>query len=71
MSQGMQFGEVLEAADHLSPDEQQQLIVILNNRLTQAARQNIVNDVKEADAEFTAGECRVVTPAELMREIQK
>jgi hypothetical protein len=35
----MPFGEVLEAADHLSMDEQQELIAVLARRLAQAGRQ--------------------------------
>jgi len=34
----MRFGEVLEAADRLSPEEQQALIDILHRRLAEAGR---------------------------------
>jgi hypothetical protein len=67
----MPFGEVLDAADHLSLDEQQQLVEILNLRLAQAARARLVADVQEARAEFAEGRSVPATPDELMREILK
>ena len=65
------FGEVLEAADRLSLDEQEELIAILHRRLAQAARQRLVADVQEARQEFAEGRCSPATPDELMREILK
>jgi len=62
------FGEVLEAADRLSLDEQEELIAILHRRLAQAARQRLVADVQEARQEFAEGRCSPGTPDELMRE---
>jgi hypothetical protein len=69
MDQTMPFGEVLEAADRLSPDEQQELIAILHRRLAQAGRQQIAADIQDARQEFAAGKCRPATPEEIMREI--
>ena len=65
------FGEVLEAADHLSQDEQEELIAVLRRRLTQAARQRLAAEVREARQEFAEGRCLPATPEELMREISK
>jgi hypothetical protein len=67
----MPFGEVLEAADRLSQDEQEELIAILQRRLVQAARQQLAADVQEARREFAEGRCLPATPDELMREILK
>jgi hypothetical protein len=71
MTQLTPFGEVLEAADRLSLDEQEELIAILHRRLAQAARQRLVADVQEARQEFAEGRCSPATPDELMREILK
>ena len=71
MTQVWPFGDVLEAADHLSHDEQEQLIAILHRRLTQAARQRLVAEVQETRKEFAEGGCSPATPGELMREILK
>ena len=67
----MPFGQVLEAADQLSQDEQQQLVEILNLRLAQAARARLAADVQEARAEFAEGRSVPATPEEVMREIMK
>jgi hypothetical protein len=69
MTPVMPFGEVLEAADQLCPDEQQALIAILCRRLAQAGRRQLAAEVQEARQEFATGQCRTVTPDELMREI--
>jgi hypothetical protein len=71
MTEALPFAEVLEAADHLSPDEQEELIAILHRRLAQAARQRLAAEIREARQEFSEGRCRPATPGELMREIGK
>ena len=71
MTHGMPFGEVLEAADHLSQDEQQELIAILNRRLAQANRQRLAAEIQEARQDFAEGRCLPASPDELMREILK
>ncbi|HLQ43578.1 MAG TPA: hypothetical protein VK137_02525, partial [Planctomycetaceae bacterium] len=69
MSHVMPFSEVLEAADQLSHDEQQELIAILNRRLAQAIRQRVAAEIQEARREFAEGRCLPATADELMREI--
>ena len=69
MTNTMPFGEVLEAADRLSHEEQEALIAILHRRLAEAGRQRLVDEIREAEQEFDAGECKPMTPEELMREI--
>jgi hypothetical protein len=71
MAHVLQFGEVLEAVDHLSQDEQEELIGILHRRLVQASRQRLVSEIKESRREFAEGRCVPTTPSELMREIMK
>ena len=69
MTQPLRFGEVLDAADQLSPDEQGELIAILNRRLALAGRQRLVDEVEEARKDFAEGRCLPATPDEIMREI--
>ena len=71
MSQAMPFGEVLEAADQLSPDEQKELAAILNRRLAQAARHRVAAEIQEARQEFAQGRCVPASPDEIIREIMK
>jgi hypothetical protein len=71
MTRILPFGEVLEAADHLSQDEQEELIAILHRRLAQTVRQQLAADVQEARQEYAEGRCVPATPAEMIREILK
>ena len=71
MTQRMRFDEVLEVADQLSLDEQQELIAILNRRVALASRQRLIDEVEEARKDFAEGRCVPATPAEIMREILK
>ena len=71
MNQVIPFGDVLEAADHRSLDEQQELIAILGRRLAQAGRQRLAADVQVARREFAEGRCLPTTPDQLMHEILK
>jgi hypothetical protein len=65
----MPFGDVVEAADQLSPEEQQALIDILHRRLAQAGRQRLAAEVQEARKDFEESRCHPVKADELMREI--
>ena len=63
------FGEVLDAADGLSIDEQETLVDILHRRITQLRRRELVEDVAAARQEFINGGSRPIQPDELIREI--
>ena len=63
------FVEILEAAEQLSLEDREDLIRILQNRLREEKRIDIVKDVKEAQQEFAQGNCKPVAPEELMKEI--
>jgi len=71
MAHVLPFGEVLEAADRLSPDEQEELIAVMHRRLAQAARMRIAAEVQETRREFADGRCSPATPDDLMNEILK
>jgi hypothetical protein len=66
----MPFGEVLEAVDKLSLEEQEALIAVLHRRLIERRREELAKDMQHAQQEFEAGQCQPVTPAELMKEIR-
>ena len=69
MAKALPFGEVLEAIDTLSLEDQETLEGILHRRIIERRRTELVQDVQEAQQEFQAGQCRPVTPEELMQEI--
>jgi hypothetical protein len=55
------FGEVLEATDQLSLDEQHNLIEILQRRLRERRRAIIAKNIQAAKKEFEQGDCQSVT----------
>lgn len=69
MENELAFGEVLEAADQLSLEEQETLADILQRRIIERRRQDLAADVEAARREYRAGSCEAVTADELMAEI--
>lgn len=69
MAEVLGFGEILEAADRLSEEEQETLLDVLQKRLAERRRGEIVEEVREARAEYERGDAHPTTPDELMREI--
>ena len=69
MAQVMPFGEVLEAVDQLSLGEKEALIDVLNRRIIEARRDELAQDIKEANREFREGRASPTTPDDLMKEI--
>ncbi len=63
------FAEILEAAEQLPLEAQENLIDILQKRLRDRRRAYLVKDVQEAQKEFAEGKCQPVTPEQLMEEI--
>ena len=69
MPKAQPFGEVLEGIETLSLEDQEILRDILHRRIIERRREELVQDVQQAQQEFQAGACRSVTPEELMNEI--
>ncbi len=69
MNQAMSFGEVLEAVDSLTLEEQETLVHIIRRRMAEKGRQRVIQDVRETEAEFSQGLCVPTTADELMKEI--
>ncbi len=63
------FGDVLEAVDRLTDDEQHDLVTILQRRLAERNRKRLFDDVREARQEYLEGGGRPATADELMGEI--
>ena len=63
------FSDILEAADQLTLQDQEDLVRILEHRLHEQKRAALVKDVQEAQQEFAKGDCQPTTPEELMKEI--
>jgi transcriptional regulator of heat shock response len=63
------FTEIVDAADRLSTEEQENLVDILQKRLRDRHIAELARDVREAQQEFAEGKCQAATPAQLMKEI--
>jgi hypothetical protein len=70
MSDIVALDEVLDAAEKLPFDVQEELVAILRKRLAERGRERIIADIREARQEFAAGKCRPASPDEILREIQ-
>lgn len=69
MEQLIPFGEVLEAIDRLSLEEQETLMDIVRRRIAERSRKMLAIEVQEARQEFAEGRCRPATADELVKEI--
>ncbi len=69
MAEALRFGDVLEAAEQLSEDEQETLVDILEKRRAERRRDEIAEEVKAARLEHQRGETRPTSADELMDEI--
>jgi hypothetical protein len=63
------FADLIEAAEQLPLEEQEDLIHILKNRLRDRKRAELVKDVAEAQQEFAQGKYKPMTPEQIMEEI--
>ncbi len=68
MSQQIGFAEVLETVEQLDDDAQAELILLLRRRLAERGRLRVVETIAEARREFAAGQCKAMTPKEIVRE---
>jgi len=63
------FGEILEAADKLSLEEQEVLIDVLSRRAKDRRRDLLGRDIRKARREFKEGQVRLATPDDILSEI--
>ena len=69
MEQVAHFEKVLDSADRLSLEEQEELVQILQKRIIEFRRDELSKEIKAADREFKRGKIQKATPDELMKEI--
>lgn len=63
------FAQVLDSADALAVEEQESLVEVLQRRLAERRRAELVEAVKAARREFKAGKCKPATPAQILKRI--
>jgi len=64
------FDELLDAIENLSPDEQADLVAVIQPRLAERGHRRIVEDVREAHSQFMSGNLKPSSMDDLMREIE-
>ena len=69
MKKQMFFGEVLEAADKLSLEEQEAIVNILHKRMIEYRRSELAKEIHEAQQEYQSGRCQPSTPDKIIKEI--
>jgi hypothetical protein len=68
MSQPVLFADVLDAAEQFAADAQAELVAVLSRRLAERGGERIATSMAEARRAFGAGECSLMTAAEIVRD---
>ncbi len=68
-AEGKSFGDILDAADKLSLEEQEELIEVLSCRAADRRRDLLGRDIRTARKEFKEGKVRPATPDDIVSEI--
>ncbi len=69
MEHTLPFGEVLEAIDKLSLEDQEILIGTVRHRIAERGRKTLAEEIEDARREFAEGRCRLATAEEVVKEI--
>jgi hypothetical protein len=67
-NQPVVFADVLEAAENLDPEAQEQLVAVINRRLAERGRLRVAASVEQSRRELAAGLCKPMSAAEIMKE---
>ena len=71
MKTEMSFDQIVGLVDGLSLPQKESLVEILSKRLVEQRRKALQKEVREAQREYKAGKCAVVSPSELMKELMR
>ena len=63
------FAQVVDSAAELAVEEQESLVEVLQHRLAEHRRAELVAAVKSARREFKEGGCLPATPARIIRRL--
>jgi predicted AAA+ superfamily ATPase len=65
----MRFAELLDAVEELPIEERAELIEIVRRRLVEHRREELAREIQEARRDFQAGDYRLMTADEILRDI--
>ncbi len=63
------FAEVLETIEKFTVDEKETLVDILQHRLAEYRREQLLKDIKSSEDEFEKGICKPMSVDDFMQEI--
>jgi hypothetical protein len=63
------FAQVLDSADQLGVEEQESLVEVLQHRLAERRREDLLEAVRSARREFKEGRCRPATPGQIVKRV--
>ncbi len=63
------FAEVLETIEGFSIDEKETLVDILQHRLAEYRRNQLLKDIKDSEKEFEQDLCKPMSVDEFMKEV--
>ena len=63
------YAQVLDSADGLAIEDQESLVEVLQHRVAERRRAELIEAVKSARRECKAGKCRPATPAQIIKRI--
>ena len=64
------FAQTLNAIESLPVDEQEDVLEVLQRRLAERRRAELIATVKQARKEFNAGKCKPASVAAIMRQVK-
>jgi hypothetical protein len=70
MSRSATFDDLLDAVERLSPEEQADLVAVVQRRLNDLGRRRILDDARDAEEQFRTGQAPPSSVEDLMREIE-
>ena len=63
------FAEVLETIEKFTIDEKETLVDILQHRLSEYRRNQLLKDIESSEKEFEEGLCKPMSIDEFMKEV--
>ena len=64
------FAQTLDVIESLPVDEQEDVLEVLQRRLAERRRAELVATVKQSRKEFAAGKCKPASVATIMRQVK-
>ena len=64
------FAQTLDVIESLPVDEQEDVLEVLQRRLIERRRDELIATVKQARKEFAAGKCKPVSVGAILRQVK-